>query len=138
MPHQETIKSLTETGIELNDAISLTRISKSLHHWFELEAGGGDTTTEWKVERDNEDRPHLMITHRRDGFKSAIRIPDRRKGAIQRLTKIMEKYPKFKAFVQTTDPSKPTLYVLRPGDAEEVEKKGRKRIDYTKGIPIFE
>lgn len=137
MPNHKTVQSLTATGINLDDAITLTKIGKSLHRWFELEQGGKDEKKDWKIERDEEDNPHLAITFFRDGFKSSFRIPDREKGAVRRLTKIMAKYPKFKAFIQKADPSKPTLYVLRPGDLDDLPK--GKKIDYAgKGIPVYE
>ena len=46
------------------------------------------------------------------------RVPDRERGALKRLAKIMERYPTLKAYVQG-DPRGAALYILRPGDVPE-------------------
>ena len=132
------IKTLQELGIGLDDAWSLRRIAMTLHRWFELECGNGNSYGSWAIERDdNGDGPPYLVHHhymhgRGKDSVSRTRIPDREKGAKARLAKIMAKHPTLQAYVQG-DPRGAPLYILRSGDIPEGAS-----IDscYSRGIAI--
>jgi hypothetical protein len=122
----ESIPPLVRAGISNDDAFALRRISMTLHRWHELECGidGGC------VERDEATgKTHWLNsrTMRRSPF------PDREKGALKRLTKIMTRYPELRAYIQG-DPRGCALYILRPGD---VPKGADDDAYYSRGIAVY-
>lgn len=98
------------------DAESLRRISMTLHRWHELECGDGNG----HIERDektgvpryyNDRARYLGANDVRRGYA----VPDRERGAMKRLVKIMARYPALQFYVQG-DPRGASLHILRPGD----------------------
>ncbi len=141
MAKQSCIGPLTDAGISYDDAISLRRISLTLHRWHELECGDGDNYGSWCITRGerlpkvngkenfrhNDDGKPYLEYHPYSGMVSYSPIPDREKGARKRLATIMARYPGFAAYVQT-DPRGCALYILPPGvDAE----------NYNRGIAVY-
>lgn len=109
------INRLTEAGISLDDALALRRISMTLHRWYELECGDGNDYSSWSIVRDEStDKPYMEI-HPHTGKSYRTPIPDREKGALKRLDKIIANYPGLSYYLQT-DPRGASLYILRPSD----------------------
>lgn len=108
------LERLYEVGIGVDDALALRRISMTLHRWHELECGNDRGC----ISRDEtSDRPFWESS---DGIERKYKnwLPDREKGALKRLAKIMAKYPALESYVQG-DPRGCALYILRPGDIPE-------------------
>lgn len=124
----DCIESLMKAGIAHVDAVQLRRISMQLHRWHELECG----TNEGCIERDDDTNiPYLTFENGR-GPRGRRQIPDRETAALNRLKKVLKKYPHIKYYVQG-DPRGCALYILRPGDIPEGEQ-----IDacYNRGIAV--
>lgn len=112
-----------------SDAESLRRISMTLHRWHELECGtdGGCIERGQYIRVKNafgrtisrhfnseENGPPYFANH--NGERTTYtKIPDREKGALARLAKVMVRYPSLSFYVQG-DPRGCALYILRPGD----------------------
>lgn len=60
-------------------------------------------------------------------------IPDREAGAKKRLAAIMERYPRFSAYIQG-DPRGAALYILRPGDVPQGEDADAY---YSRGLAVY-
>ena len=119
------VKGLMTAGISLDDAIDLRRISMTLHAWFEHECNG-------VIQRDETD--DLPYWHSTLTGRKLCRAPDREKGALKRLDKIMAKYPTLKAYVQG-DPRGASLYILRPDDVPEGKLA---ESYYNRGIAVYQ
>lgn len=134
--HEPAPASGIAVGYDFNrareDAESLRRISMTLHRWHELECG----TDAGHVERDEASgKPYWYPSNR---FADTGRVPrystpDREKGALARLARIMSRYPSLQAYVQT-DPRGCALYILRPGDVPAGEKA---ESYYSRGIAVY-
>jgi hypothetical protein len=118
--------ALRALGFTSEEAESLRRISMTLHRWHELECGDGNG----HIERDEKTgTPRYLNSNARYIDPHDPRawhvIPDREKGALKRLAKILnarlERQPvidaahDLTAYIQT-DPRGAALYILRPGD----------------------
>lgn len=122
----EMIERLKTAGIKESDAFALRRIAMTLHRWHELECGIGDNAT-YYIERETDDEtspPHMKRSDC-NGLHDLGLIPDREKGALKRLTKIMTEYPALRSYVQG-DPRGASLYIMRQSDA-----------DYSNGIAVY-
>lgn len=84
--------NLLDLGFTRDEAAALRRISMTLRRWYEMECGTGDDRVSRSIERDEiTDKPFMRIQ-----FQSAhgwvdrsYPTPDREKGAIKRLDKII-------------------------------------------------
>ena len=119
----EAIERAKRCGLSEQDAIALRRIALTLHRWFELECGDGNSYGSWAIERDEEtEKPYFIHHHYQhgNGKDSMTRrpIPDRETGARKRLDKLMAQYPKLRAWIQT-DPRGGTIYLCKPEDATD-------------------
>lgn len=139
---------LLALGFTRDEAEALRRISMTLRRWYELECGDGNDYGSWAIERDEcTDIPYMVRHHYRHGHGkdtvSKTRIPDREKGAIKRLKKIIDtrnaritddhskdaeqyihatckaKLAGFVSYYLQTDPRGANLYIIRPGDVPE-------------------
>lgn len=137
MANDNNINQIISTGIAYDDAVALRRISMTLRRWHELECGTGDDNADYHVERDNDNKPHLVVYyHSRPGPANHTykrRVPDRETGALKRLDKIMQRYPDLKPYVQG-DPRGCALYILRPTD---VPQGADADAYYSRGIPVY-
>lgn len=140
MSKYECIAPLMRAGIEYDDAMALRKIAMTLRRWFELECGDSNSYGSWAIERNGnepDDTPFMVHHHYAHGHgKDTVtktRIPDREHGARRRLAKIMAKYPKFSAYIQS-DPRGASLYILRPGDVPEGAE-----VDscYSRGLAVY-
>jgi hypothetical protein len=139
----DSVAALEKTGIAREDAIQLRRISMTLHRWHELECGDGDDYASWTITRGRKEKGEFI--HDEDGAPYIERhvhtenkarytpTPDKERGALKRLGKIMAKYPTLSAYVQG-DPRGASLYILRPGDVPEGEQ-----VDayYSRGVVVY-
>lgn len=128
------LNRLQVIGISEDDAISLRRISMTLHRWHELECGDGNGC----IERDEKTGlPYWYNANSRyidpRDPRAKRRIADREAGAIKRLADIMARYPSLSSYVQG-DPRGAALYILRPGDVPEGE---HAESYYSRGIAVY-
>jgi hypothetical protein len=134
---------LVKAGIPMPDADQLRRIAMTLHRWHELECGDGNAHGSWCVSRGKKDKggafeyddngaPYMEYHSNTASGAHYTRIPDRERGALKRLGKIMARYPGFQAYVQG-DPRGASLYILRPGDVPAGESADAY---YTRGIAV--
>lgn len=102
----EQESKLLDLGFTRDEAEALRRISMTLRRWYELECGDGND-----------------YGHGKDTV-SKTRIPDREKGAIKRLEKIIarvnarrntETFQGFLSYYLQTDPRGASLYIHQPG-----------------------
>lgn len=124
----------------------------TLHRWHELECGDGNDYASWCVVRgrkvdgnfvydENGKLPGSGAFEERhvhtENKARYTRIPDRERGALKRLAKIVVKYPGFAPYVQG-DPRGPALYILRPTDWQIGDDTTRDLAEiYTRGIAVY-
>lgn len=123
---ENNLSQVISCGVSYDDATALRRISMQLRRWYELECG----TDAGAVERDEETGKAYW---RNAWTGKRWPTPDREKGALKRLAKIMERYPSLEPYLQT-DPRGCALYLLRPNDVPEGE---RAESYYSRGIPVY-
>lgn len=112
------IKNLQDRGFSYDEANQLRRIEMTLSRWGELECGDSNDYASVAIERDEEtDKPYRVWMPHSLPPSQATRtlIPDREKGALKRLAKIMEKHPDFVSYHQG-DPRGCCLYIVRKSD----------------------
>jgi hypothetical protein len=144
----EVLRSL---GFTSEEAEQLRRISMTLRRWHELECGVDNGC----IERDEETGlPYWRRSDDPRGSLRAYRIPDREKGALKRLEKIIAERNRrvmlpellgkaaclrtgpvrgVEAYIQT-DPRGAALYIIRPGDVPAGEDAGAY---YNLGICVY-
>ncbi len=145
----ECITRLSAAGVSWEDAFTLRRIAMTLHRWHELECGDSNDYASWFIARghkkngafeyDDNGAPYLeRHLHSENGARYSP-IPDRERGALKRLAKIMAKYdglegrPILAAYVQG-DPRGASLYILRQGD---VPQETDVSSCYNRGIAVY-
>jgi hypothetical protein len=112
----ELMRQLEARGFSFDEAESLRRIEMTLHRWAEQECGDGNAYASWAIERDQEtDKPYRCVYPNDSNNVRRTPIPDREKGALKRLAKIMESHPDFVSYHQG-DPRGCALYILRKSD----------------------
>ena len=139
-----------ELGFTRAEAAQLRRISMTLRRWYELECGDGDGY----IARDEKTgKPFYVNCNARyvgaNDPRARSATPDREKGALVRLAKIVNArnarqqweqvdgkitWPhSVRSYIQT-DPRGAALYVIRPGDIPE-----GKDVDayYSRGICVY-
>lgn len=138
--------TLLALGFTREEAEALRRISMTLHRWHELECG----TDGGMIERDEKTGKPFWHSATRERIVSsgvsALKpfIPDREKGALKRLAKIIDRrnseilfdsaWPrKVSTYIQT-DPRGAALYLLRPGDVPAGQDAGAY---YSRGICVY-
>jgi hypothetical protein len=115
----------------------------TLHRWHELECGDGNNSGSWTIARghkqsgafeyDDNGAPYSEYHSHSSNGATYTRIPDRERGALKRLAKILARYPTLAFYVQG-DPRGASLYILRPGDIPEGQN-----VDayYNRGIAVY-
>ena len=98
-------------GIEMdvNDAETLRLADLTLHRWYELECGDGNSYGSWAIERDDTTGLPYMANYRNDGITTRHRIADREAGAIKRVARVCTKYGL--SYYLQTDPRGASLYI---------------------------
>jgi hypothetical protein len=131
-----SIDDLVNVGISYDDAVSLRRISMTLHRWFELECGDGNNFASWSIVRgkktgklfeyDDDGKPYIeRHIHTADKPTYSL-IADRETGAKKRLKRIMAGYPALTAYIQS-DPRGCALYI-----GENLTDS-----DYSRGVAVY-
>lgn len=122
---------MAELGFSYSEAQSLRRIEMTLQRWGELECGDGNDYCSWSIERDEATDKPYRVTYDNSGRTYKVAIPDREKGALARLARIMAKHPTLWAYHQP-DCRGCNLYIGRYSDmpAEELENMEPKLNDY--------
>jgi hypothetical protein len=116
------IAQLRDFGITLDDASSIRRITMTLTAWAEAECGSSNEYCSWVIERNPDTDKPYRVCYYSDGRVRKALIPDREKGAIKRMNKLMKAYPKLGWYHQT-DPRGHSVYIYRLSDL------GNSRID---------
>ena len=111
---------LLNAGISYADAVSLRRISMTLHRWHEQECGDSNDYASWCISRgvktgkvfeyDDNSQPFIECHAHTSNEPTYTRIADRERGALKRLAAIMVKYPTLTFYVQG-DPRGCALYI---------------------------
>lgn len=137
--------ALTALGFTLNEADSLRRISMTLHRWHELECGDEYGS----IERDEKTgRPYWHSATRSGQINTPHFIPDRERGALKRLAKIIaqrnnrenalgatyQHYTGRLSYFIQGDPRGAALYILRPSD---VPTGADPSAYYSRGICVY-
>lgn len=123
---KNSLHQVTAIGVSHDDAIALRRISMTLRRWFEHECNGA-------IQRDGERGDGAPYWHNTTTGRKLCRAPDRERGALKRLDKIMRAYPDLKPYVQG-DPRGCALYLLRPND---VPAGANADAYYSRGVPVY-
>jgi len=123
---------LRDVGLTTDEALRVRRIAMTLHRWAELECGDGDHWKSWAIERDEEtDKPFFCVyPHDRESYRRPY--PDKEKGALERLRKLMESHPELTWYHQT-DPRGASLYIIRRSDLNG----GDVHQLYTRGVAVY-
>lgn len=111
---------LTSLGFDYTEASQLLRIERTLHRWHELECG--DETG--SIERD-EQTGKPFFRRQWQGMNGQwhdrkFPYPDKEKGALKRLSAIMEKHPDLIPY-QQGDPRGCALYILNKDQLRQGE-----------------
>jgi hypothetical protein len=101
---EEVINRLARLGIDYHDAQALRRIAMTLHRWHEQECG----TDHGCIERDEQTGKSYWLN---STTMHRFPVRDMERGALKRLTALLEKYPTLTPYVQT-DPRGASLYLL--------------------------
>lgn len=123
---KNNISQVRSAGISADDAWALRRISMTLHRWSEHECNGA-------IQRDGERGDGKPFWYNTFTGRKIGPAPDRERGALKRLEKIMAAYPDLKAYVQG-DPRGCSLYIIRPGDVPEGKDADAY---YNRGIAVY-
>jgi hypothetical protein len=126
MRNANTLHQVTSCGVAYDDAVALRRISMTLKRWFEHECNG-------VIQRDGDRGDGVPFWHSAFDGRKLCRAPDRERGALRRLYKIMGAYPDLKAYVQG-DPRGCALYIIRPGDVPEGKDADAY---YNRGVAVY-
>jgi hypothetical protein len=133
------LDQLQAAGISQDDAAAFRRIAMTLHRWHELECGDGNDYASWCITRGHKNGgeflysdhglPYLERHNHNENKARYERIPDRERGAQDRLAKIMARYPDYVAYVQG-DPRGAALYIVHKS-VNDVEA------NYNRGIAVY-
>jgi hypothetical protein len=106
----------------------------TLHRWHELECGNSnDYGTSYCLNRDEETGKVFMEYHYNDGRTSIRSYPDKEKGALRRISEVLQGKENIAGFYQQGDPRGCALYILRKGDIPEGKDIAAY---YTRGIAV--
>lgn len=131
------IRRLEAMGFTYAEANQLRRIERTLQRWSELECGTGDDRVSLSVVRDDNGEGKPFLRRQWMGLNNQwqdIRTPypDKEKGALARLAKIMAAHPGLVSYHQS-DPRGCALYILKASDI----KKGEDiNAVYTRGVAV--
>jgi hypothetical protein len=125
------LSNLEALGFSFDEANALRRIELTLHRWAELECGNGNDYASWGIERDEKTSLPYLVTHPHKGAAYRNRIPDREKGALKRLDRIMADHPDYVAYYQS-DCRGCMLYIVSKKDVAGRDLKSC----YTSGLAV--
>lgn len=101
-------------GIRISEqqAETLRRAELTLQRWSEQECGDGNDFCSWAIERHEITGEPYRCTYYHDGKTRKERIPDRERGALERVRKVCRDLGL--VFYHQTDPRGCALYVATP------------------------
>ena len=147
----DCVDTLRRAGFSYDDATALRRISMTLHRWHELECGDGNQYGSWAIVRGRKSKAffdydydgapfmeHHHYLHGKDkDYTSYTALPDKERGALKRLGKILACYPGFISYVQG-DPRGCALYILTRDVVAGIEESGSSiSSSYNRGIAVY-
>jgi hypothetical protein len=92
---------MDNAGFNRTETQALRRIEMTLQRWGERECGDSNNYESRGIERDEKtDKPFLVVRSHTTNKTHRYAVPDREKGALNRLAKIMESHPQFIAYHQ--------------------------------------
>lgn len=98
---QNLINRLQSLGFTFAEACQLRLIQFTLHNWDEAECGDSNDRFSRCLERDEvTNKPYWVVRWHNDNKVRRTATPDREKGALKRLAKIMSNYPDMVAYHQ--------------------------------------
>jgi hypothetical protein len=126
MSNTHNLNQVIAAGVSHDDAKALRRISMTLKRWSEHECNGA-------IQRDGSAGDGVPYWYNTNTARRLYRAPDRERGALKRLVRIMASYPNLTHYVQG-DPRGCALYILRPDDVP-----AGKDADayYSRGIAVY-
>lgn len=107
-----TQSRLMDMGLSRQDVDALFRIERTLQRWGELECGDERGNA---IERDEVTGKPFMTYDRGHGPRGRYAVADRERGALQRLGRVMSRYPALVSYNQG-DPRGCALYILKKSD----------------------
>lgn len=126
-------------GFTWSESFDLSRISRTLRRWAERECGDSNGHASWAIERDEtSDKPYMVVHSYNPNHTIRYPIPDREKGALRRLSAILnarnirESSPI--TFYHQADPRGCALYLIRPGDVPAGKDVSSY---YTNGVAVY-
>lgn len=112
----ELINCLESIGFTYGEACELRRIQMTLHRWDEAECGDSNDRFSRCLERDETTgKPYWVIRYHNENKERRHATPDREKGALKRLARIMANHPDFVAYHQS-DCRGCALYIVRKSE----------------------
>lgn len=121
------LSRLAELGFTFGEAQQLRRIEMTLSRWSEHECNG-------TIQRDGEDgdgKPRRYWENRMGEHVRGSLVPDRERGALARLARIMAIHPELVSYHQT-DPRGAALYIVSRAELGDRNLSG----NYTMGVAI--
>ena len=114
----EMLNRVQRRGLSLDDALAVRRIAMTLTRWYELKCGDGNG---YIARDETTGKPYYVNCNSRylspNDPRARWSVPDRERGAIRRLDKIMARYPELAYYLQT-DPRGASVYLYRPEDLD--------------------
>ncbi len=123
---QNNFAQIAYLGVGSDDFKTLRRISMTLKRWFEHECNG-------VIQRDGDAGDGLPYWYSSQTCRKLYRAPDRERGALRRLEKIMARYPELTHYVQG-DPRGCSLYLIQ---REKAEGRDLDAIYSSRGYPVY-
>ncbi len=123
------IAALQERGFTYDEAQTLRRIEMTLQRWSEHECNGNIQRE--GEEGDGKPRWYSQYAIENQANPKGYLMPDRERGALKRLAKIMESHPDFVSYHQG-DPRGCALYIVQKSDLNG----GDINSLYTRGIAV--
>lgn len=119
-------RQILPLGVSYDDFCDLRRISMTLRSWYVHECNGA-------IQRDGERGDGAPFWHSTFDGRKLCRAPDRERGALKRLEKIMARYPELVSYVQG-DPRGCALHLI-PRD--KIEGRDLGVIYSSRGYPVY-
>lgn len=128
------ITRLEKMGFSYDETQTLRRIEMTLSRWSEGECGDSNDYCSSSIERDEATGIPYRVTvpHRGEAKPRRHQIPDREKGALKRLSRLMAGHPDCVAYHQG-DPRGCALYILAKSDLKPGEDINSV---YTRGVAV--
>lgn len=121
-------------GFSYDETTQLRRIEMTLTRWGEMECGSSDNYASKHIERDEETGKTYWVVmphDRKPSDRTRMAIPDRERGALKRLAKIMANHPDLWHYHQS-DPRGCALYVGRKAEMNGSDINA----NYTRGVAV--